>query len=175
MTKYVSQVQKGMDLFASDPRTIFVGQAMRYKGHAVSQQVKNYPIDKRVELPVAEDFQSGFSLGLALQGYIPISIYPRHDFTILALNQIINHIDKWPLMCPNSYPKVIIKILVGAKKPLNGGCQHTSDYTEAIIKMCQTIKIIKLTQPDQIFPAYETALNTKGSFILSEYTETILV
>jgi len=171
MENYLFQVQKGMDMLAADPRTIFIGQAMRYKGHAVSPQVKSYPIEKRVELPVAEDFQSGFSLGLALQGYIPISIYPRHDFTILALNQIVNHIDKWPLMCPKSNPKVIIKILVGAKKPLNGGYQHASDYTEAIAKMCRTISVIKLTKPEQIVPAYETALKEKGSFILSEYTE----
>ncbi|KKQ38591.1 MAG: Transketolase central region-containing protein [Candidatus Roizmanbacteria bacterium GW2011_GWA2_37_7] len=171
MNKYLSQIQRGMDLLGSDSRTLFIGQAMRYKGHAVSQQVMHFPLEKRIELPVAEDFQSGFALGLALQGYIPVSIYPRHDFTILALNQIINHIDKWTLMCPNSYPKIIIKILVGAKKPLNGGYQHTADYIEAFKKMCQTIKIVNLTSPDEIYPAYKTALNDEGSYILSEYTE----
>jgi len=171
MKKYLYQVQKGMDLLASDSRTLFIGQAMRFKGHAVSQQVRNYPLEKRVEFPVAEDFQSGFCLGLALQGYIPVSIYPRHDFTILALNQIINHIDKWTFMCPNSHLKIILKILVGAKKPLHGGYQHTADYIEAFKKMSQTIKIINLTKPDEIYPAYETALYDEGNYILSEYTE----
>jgi pyruvate/2-oxoglutarate/acetoin dehydrogenase E1 component len=171
MNTYLTQVQKGMDLLASNSKTLFVGQAMRFKGHAVSQQIKNYPLEKRIELPVAEDFQAGFSLGLALQGYIPVSIYPRHDFAILALNQIFNHIDRWPLMSPGPKPKIIIKMLVGAKKPLNGGYQHTADYIEALKKMSQTIKIFNLTKPEQIYPSYKTALEEPGSFILSEYTE----
>ncbi len=171
MNEYLTQVQKGMDLLAANSKTIFIGQATKFKGHAVSHQVNKYPLEKRIELPVAEDFQAGFSLGLALQGYIPVSIYPRHDFAILALNQIVNHIDRWPLMAAGSNPKIIIKILVGAKNPLNGGHQHTADYIEALKKMCQTITIFNLTKPEQIYPSYERALHDKGSFILSEYTE----
>lgn len=167
---YLEQVQKGMDLWASNEKTIFVGQAMACKGHAVSRQVANYPLEKRLEFPVAEDFQTGFSLGLALQGYIPISVYPRHDFAILALNQILNHIDRWPRMAAQN-PKVIIKMLVGAKKPLHGGHQHTADYFAAIKSMCQTITCFNLTRAEEVFPAYEKAINEPGSFLISEYTE----
>lgn len=170
MTLYLEQVQKGMDLWAAHEKTIFVGQAMEFKGHAVSRQVVDYPPAKKLEFPVAEDFQAGFCLGLSLQGYIPISVYPRHDFAILALNQILNHIDRWPLMDAQC-PKVIIKMLVGAKKPLNGGHQHTADYFEAITKMCQTITCFNLTNSDAVYPAYERALNEPGSFLISEITE----
>ena len=171
MSKYLENVQKGMDLWASDPRTLFVGQATRFKGHAVSRQLEKYPMEKRIELPVMEDFQAGFCLGLALDGYIPICIYPRHDFTIIALNQILNHIDKWTLMCPSSSPKVIIKCLVGAKKPLDGGHQHTANYITAIKNMCTTIKVLDLQTDDNMFNCYNRALNEPGSFIISEYTE----
>ena len=35
----------------------------------------------------------GISTGLALNGFIP-DCYPRFDFLILALNQLVNHLDK---------------------------------------------------------------------------------
>lgn len=170
MSKYLDEIQLGMDLLAADPRTLFVGQATRFKGHAVSRQLVNYSKEKLVEFPVAEYTQAGFCLGLALQGFVPVCIYPRHDFALLALNQIVTHIDKWQAMHGGN-PKVIIKILVGAKTPLDGGHQHTANYIEEITSMCKTISSWDLTHKDCVFPVYKKALNEPGSFIISEYTE----
>ena len=171
MNKYLEEVQNGMDLLAADPRSIFVGQATKYKGHAISSQLTKYPDDKKIEFPVAEDMQAGFSLGLALEGYIPVCIYPRFDFAILACNQIFNHIDRWSLLCQNSQPKIIIKINVGSKVPLDGGLQHTANYVDAFRSMSQTIRIFDLKEPKQIYFAYEDALNCIGSSILIEYPQ----
>lgn len=173
MTKYLEQVQLGMDLLASHPNSIFVGQATLYKGHAISRQLEKYPSEKKIEFPVAENMQAGFCLGLALQGYIPICLYPRHDFLLLALDQIITHIDKWQVMGGGN-PKVIIKALVGAKKPLDGGYQHTADYSLQLMTMCKTIQVKNINQftnPSIISSIYEEALNEPGSFLISEYTE----
>lgn len=170
MSKYLDEIQRGMDLLAADDRAVFVGQATKFKGHAVSRQLVNYPGEKKIEFPVAEDMQAGFCLGLALQGYLPICIYPRHDFAILALNQILNHLDRWPLMY-GGQPKVIIKILVGAKKPLDGGHQHTANYITPIIQMCQTIKVRSIEYAATAYGIYEEALNEPDSYIISEMTE----
>ena len=35
---------------------------------------------KKIEMPVFEDVQMGLSLGMALNGYVPISCFPRFDF-----------------------------------------------------------------------------------------------
>lgn len=173
MNKYLVRVQQGMDLLASHEKTIFVGQAMEYKGHAVSKQVEKYHEEKKLELPVAEDFQAGFSLGLALEGYIPVCIYPRFDFAILACNQIFNHIDCWPIFCPNKDIKIIIKILIGAKTPLNGGIQHTQNYTKQFKEMSKTIEVIELIEEKDIIKSYKKALyrSDNKSTILVEHTE----
>lgn len=64
----------------------------------------------------------GMSIGLALGGFLPVSTYPRFDFLLLAFNQMINHLDKFPIITDKQfYPKVIIRVLVGAKKPLDDG------------------------------------------------------
>jgi len=74
--KYINEIQKGMDLLASYDAT-FVGQAVAFKGTSLTHQVKNYSVDKLIELPVAEEFQMGFCIGLALRGQLPVSMYPR--------------------------------------------------------------------------------------------------
>ncbi len=173
--KYLEHVQKGMDLLASDPRTIFVGQAMKFKGHAVSHQVKNYPAEKLLEFPVAEEMQAGFCLGLALEGYIPVCIYPRCNFAILATNQIVNHIDKWRVLTGQDV-KVIIKMVVGSDSPLDPDWQHKANYFEAFDSMCETMHVFNLTRTqylsnggkEYIDYAYQKCLNGPGSYILVE-------
>ncbi len=170
---YIEQVQQGMELLNSHPSTLFIGQAMQVKGHAISKQVESFPIEKRIELPVAEEMQAGMSIGMALEGYIPISIYPRCNFAILACNQIINHLDKWPLMVPNSTPpKVIIKMVVGSINPLDPGWQHKANFASAFSEMCETIHVVDLTEAEDVLPAYQRALyDYEKSTIFIEYAD----
>jgi pyruvate/2-oxoglutarate/acetoin dehydrogenase E1 component len=165
---YLEEIQKGVNILADCPTTLFVGQAVQVKGTALYHQVKHIDINKRIEFPVAEDFQAGFCLGLAIQGYIPVCIYPRFDFALLACNQIVNHIDKWQGLT-NTWSKVIIKIAVGSKYPLDPGVQHKADYTEAFRSMCKNINIYDLIYKQDIVPSYEQALIDNQSSILIEH------
>ena len=167
---YKEEIQKGMDLLAAEPNSIFIGQAVEYKGTALTHQVKNYPKNKLLEMPVAEDMQAGFALGLALEGYLPISLYPRMNFIILAANQIINHLDKWEAMSDGlSAPKVIMKAVVGSKYPLDPGHQHQANYTQAFQSMSTNIDIVELLYPEQIIPAYQNALRSNKSTLIIEH------
>ena len=103
--------------------------------------------------------QMGMCNGLALAGYIPVSIFPRWNFLLLAANQIVNHLDKFQVMSNGGYsPKVIIRTSIGSERPLHPQHQHVGDYTEAFRGMCTTIEVVRLDEPWQIFPAYERAL-----------------
>lgn len=171
MSRYLEEVQKGMDYLASKPETIFVGQAVEYKGTAVSHQVKNYPKEKLLEMPVAEDFQAGFCLGLTLQGYIPVCIYPRMDFAICAANQVVNHMDKWGLMHPDNKPHIIIKTVVGSKTPLDPGHQHKANHTEAFQKMSENIYFYEFKEDciSLIEECYQRMYDVKGIHMIVEY------
>ncbi len=147
---YLEEVQKGMDLLASDPKTIFVGQAMEFKGHAISRQVDKYPKEQLLEFPVAENMQAGFALGLAIEGYVPVCIYPRCNFAILAADQIVNHIDKWKMLTGQEV-KVIIKMVVGSDKPMDPDWQHKANYAEAFKSMCQSIPVYDLTKKSRAY------------------------
>tara|TARA_A100001201_G_C4093149_1_gene202841 strand:+ start:2567 stop:3088 length:522 start_codon:yes stop_codon:yes gene_type:complete len=168
--KYIDEVNKGMELLASNPQSIFIGQAVQYKGTALTHQVKNFGKEKLLEMPVAEEFQAGFAIGLALEGYLPISLYPRMNFIILAMNQIINHLDKWEAMSVGeSKPKVIMKAVVGSEHPLDPGHQHKANYTEAFRSMSTNIDVAELIYPHQILDTYKRALDTDKSTLIIEH------
>ena len=170
MMNYKKEVFKGMELLCQHPKTLFIGQAVEYKGTALTHQVKNFPSDKLLELPVAEEFQAGVALGLALEGYIPVSIYPRMNFIILAMNQIINHLDKWEAMSMGeSKPKVIMKAVVGSEYPLDPGHQHKANYTEAFRSASTNIDVVELLYPHQVLPAYRKALSGERSTLIVEH------
>lgn len=124
-------------------------------------------MSQRVEMPVIEDFQLGYCIGLALTGLLPVCIFPRFDFLLLAANQLVNHLDKLPLVSEFN-PKVIIRTRVGARWPLNAGPQHTQDHTEAFKLMCQTIHVERVQKAEQVLRAYEEAYDREGSTLIIE-------
>lgn len=164
---YLDELTKAMTMLAEHPKTIFVGQAVRYDGQRAHATFSGVPMEKRIEMPVAEDFQMGFCTGLALEGYIPICFFPRWDFAILAANQIINHLDKIPLL-GGFRPKVIIRTAVGTNKPLDPGPQHTQNHSTAFTLMLKTISVMDVTEARFINTAYERALHSERPSIVVE-------
>lgn len=156
-----------MELLAKDERVIFIGQQIIYPGSIMYSTLQGIPESKKIELPLIEDAQVGMSIGLSLEGCIPISIYPRMDFLIIATNQLVNHLDKIEEMsCGRFKPRVIIRTAIGSTKPLYPGIQHCSDYTDALKLMLKNVEVIKLTKSEDIIPSYKHALEKEGKSTL---------
>lgn len=163
-----------MTLLSEHPKTIFIGQSVVYEGTGLIDSVKHIPIDKRLELPVAEYLQSGLANGLAIEGMIPISMFPRWNFLLIGTDQIVNHLDKFISMSDGTCrPKVIIRVAVGSEHPIDPQCQHKGNFTEAFRHMLKHIDVVELLEPDHIVPAYEKALyRTDGiSTLLVEHAD----
>ena len=168
--KYKEELIRAMTHLGQKDDTLFLGQATSFSGHAISGTLSGVPKEKLIELPVMEEVQMGMCTGLSLEGYVPISIYPRFNFMILAINQLVNHIDKMKEMTKGMLvPKVIVRVSVGARKPLDGGSQHTQDFTESIKHMLTDTTLVELTEPEQIFPTFEDAYNRSGSTVVVEW------
>ena len=154
-----------MNFLGKKKDTLFIGQSVSYSGNAIYNTLTDVPSKKKIEMPVFEDTQMGMSIGLALNGYVPISCYPRFDFLILAMNQLVNHLDKIRKMSRNEMkPKIIIRTSIGSKSPLNGGPQHTQDYTEIFKKILTEVKVVYLKNPKDIFESFKEAYNNKNSY-----------
>ena len=162
---FARAVNDAMLMLSSDPRTVFVGQSVKYDGAAIYHSLNGVPMGKRMEMPVIEDFQLGFCTGLSLTGKIPVCIYPRMDFMLLAMNQLVNHLDKLPLFGWN--PKVIIRCRVGQKKPLDAGPQHSQDYTDAFRSMMK-IPVWRVASAREVRDIYVRAKEFNGSCVIVE-------
>jgi pyruvate/2-oxoglutarate/acetoin dehydrogenase E1 component len=172
--KYFEELKAAMSMLADHPKTIFIGQSVAYEGTGLYESLSHIPKEKRMELPVAEYLQSGMANGIAIEGLIPISVYPRWNFLLISTDQIVNHLDKFISMSDGKCkPKVIIRVAVGSEHPVDPQCQHKGNFASAFSKMLKHINVIELNEPEDIIPAYEYALNrTDGiSTILVEYAD----
>ena len=170
--KYFDELKKSMNYLAASEKTIFIGQAVEVPGTAMTNTLKGINPKKLLELPVAEEMQMGITTGLALDGNIPVSIFPRWNFVLLAMNQLINHLDKVNIMSNNGFKtKAIIRTGVGSQKPLHPQYQHIGDFTDMVRKMCSSLDVIQLNEPEDIFPSYKKALDRDDgrSTILVEF------
>ena len=157
--KYFDELKRSMEFLAADPRVVFMGQAVAVPGTAMSNTLKDVPPGRLIELPVAEEMQMGMTTGLALAGQVPVSIFPRWNFLMCGLSQLVNHLDKLAVMSNGGYrAKAIVRTGIGSERPLHPQHQHVGDYTEALRLMCKTNEVIRLDEPEDIFPAYERAL-----------------
>lgn len=158
---YSTALSQAMEEMAADPRVVFLGQGVRDPGTFMSTTLQGVSLDQRIELPVMEETQLGMSIGMALTGLVPVSIFPRWNFLLLAANQLVNHLDKMQL-------KVIVRVGVGSSKPLDPGPQHTSDFTDAFQLMMPNTYIRRLNNASDAITEYRQALERNGPSILVE-------
>lgn len=174
MGRYFDELKRSMEYLASDSRTMFLGQAIGAGGTFMYGTVENVPEEKRLEFPVCEVFQMQFSLGLALNGTVPVTIYPRQNFLMLATSDMANMIDKMPAISDGEVcPHIIIRVAAGTTRPIHPGHQHVGHYAEAFRNLFTTIKVVELHEADDIFPAYQKALEEPGATLLIEFGDFI--
>jgi pyruvate/2-oxoglutarate/acetoin dehydrogenase E1 component len=166
-TAYFTQLCLAMERLAQHPRSVFMGQSVRYPGTGMHNTLRSVPMEKRVEWPVAEDMQLGAAIGASLNGTLPVCMYPRINFLLCAIPQLVLHLDRLPLF--SSYkPKVIIRTAIATDKPLDPGAQHLGDFVEPIKAMLKTVRVVRLDRAQDIVPQYRAAMEREGSTLLIE-------
>ena len=170
---YAKELAYAMELVAQQPNTIFMGQGVAdHGGTTMSPTFKGVPASQRLEMPVAEDMQMGMAIGMALEGMLPVCVFPRWNFLICAANQLVNHLDRLPLYSEGGYnPRVIIRTAVPSVNPFNPGPQHDDDFSRAFEMMLRTVDIVRLDTPEMIVPMYRKALAAPHSVILVEKSD----
>lgn len=149
--------------------TIFVGQGVIDGGTFMSGTFEDVSLHKKVEFPVCEQFQLGYSIGMAMGGLTCITCFPRHNFILLAMAELVNLLDKLPEISGGYFPKVIIRTAVGTTRPIFPGIQHAGDFTEAFRKLLTAVEVIELKEPEDIFPAYKHAYTKNGATLITEF------
>lgn len=169
---YFDALGEAMKELAAQPKSIIVGQGVGCAGTTMTDTISGIPKEKLLEFPVAEELQAGFCLGLALEGWLPVCVYPRWNFVLRAADQIVNHLDRISAYSRGQYnPRVIIRVAIPSVSPFYPGPQHDDDFSDAFESMCRTIKVVKLQTADAILREYRKAVTAPHSTILVEYTK----
>lgn len=166
---YKNELIKATDMLA-DNGYIFTGQNLKFGGTSLFHMLKHLPEDIRIELPVCEEMQMGMAIGMSLEGMKICTIFPRWDFAILAVNQIVNHADKIKLMSDGQFKLkgLIIRTCVGSISPMFPGEQHCGNYTEALRLMCKDIKVVLLENAEDIVKTYKEAMENDVPYLIVE-------
>lgn len=78
-----------MGLGVDDPKGIF---------DTTKNLNKVFPNSRVFDMPTSENSMTGFAIGLAISGKKPIITHQRVEFSLLAMDQIINQAAKWLYM-----------------------------------------------------------------------------
>jgi pyruvate/2-oxoglutarate/acetoin dehydrogenase E1 component len=163
---YHKTIREEMNKLAEIKNTIFLGQQV--SSESMYSTLDGISQSKRREMPVSEDLQLGVSIGLALEGYLPISIYQRMDFLPRAADQLINHLNLFKEMSRGMYnPKVIIRTTIGTNTPMDVGPQHKQDLTE-MWQCVLNFPVVKVTTIEEVKEAYELARKIDSSILIIE-------
>jgi pyruvate/2-oxoglutarate/acetoin dehydrogenase E1 component len=158
-------VKENLEL-AKNPKVIFLGQQVSSEDHYGT--LKDIPMDRRIEMPVAEELQLSLSLGLSVEGFLPVSIYQRCDFLPRAMDAIVNHLNCFNKLSRGLYnPKIIFRTTVGLKK---AGIQHSQDLTE-LLKVACNFPVFKVNDVQEVHWIYDFARKTDTSVMIIERQE----
>ena len=166
--KYQEAIKKSMEMLSEDERTIFIGYNISYGSKAYGT-LTDIPDNKKIETPVTENLMTGLAIGSAIENLRPVLFFERHDFMLIALDAIINHLDKIDVLSKEQYKlPVIIRATVGSNKPLGPGPQHTQDFTELFKRYLKHIKVIEPRTPKEILSTYESIKNYDSPVLIIE-------
>lgn len=125
-----------MGLGIDDPKSIF----------ETTKGLNKFFSNNRVfDMPTSENSMTGFAIGLAISGKRPIVTHQRVEFSLLAMDQIINQAAKWLYMSAGkkSVP-LVIRLIIG--RGWGQGPQH-SQSLESIFAHIPGLKVVCPSDP----------------------------
>lgn len=135
MVTFQQAIKEQCTEYAKDRAVRYIGYNTIY-GSRMYGTLVDVPTSQCIETPVAENLMVGLAMGMALEGYKAVVCFERHDFMLLALDALVNQMDKMPFMSGDQFKwPIIIRAIVGSREPIDPGPMHRQDYTGALQTM----------------------------------------
>ena len=145
---------------------IFIGYNVA-KGDAMGT-LKNVPNEQKLETPVAENLMCGLAIGMSFEGFIPVIYFERHDFMLVAMDAIGNHIDKIERISHGEYKvPLIIRAVEAFGGPFYSGPTHHQDFTNLLKELVDFPVLDPITGPD-VLKVFKGAYQSKRPAIIIE-------
>jgi pyruvate dehydrogenase E1 component alpha subunit len=149
-----------------DEGAIFIGYNVA-KGDAMGT-LKEVLAEQKLETPVAENLMSGLAIGMSFEEFLPVLYFERHDFMMVAMDAIVNHIDKIERISHGEFKvPVIIRAVTADGGPFYSGITHSQDFTE-VLKAAVTFPVYDPKSGKEILEAFRNARDSKRPAIIVE-------
>lgn len=147
-----------MGLGVDDPKGIF---------DTTKNLNKVFPNSRVFDMPTSENSMTGFAIGLAISGKKPIITHQRVEFSLLAMDQIINQAAKWLYMSggKKNVP-LVIRLIIG--RGWGQGPQH-SQSLESIFAHIPGLKVVCPSDPYNAKGLLISSIEDKNPIIFFEH------
>ena len=145
---------------------IFIGYNV-VRGDAMGT-LANVANDQKLETPVAENLMSGLAIGMSFEGFTPVLYFERHDFMLVAMDAIGNHIDKIERISHGEFKvPIIIRAVEAFGGPFYSGPTHHQDFTNVLRALVSFPVLDPITGID-VLKAFKGAYDSKRPAIIIE-------
>lgn len=143
--KCIESIREGLkDILEQNDNIVLIGEDIRdpYGGAFKATKGLSYIFDQKIlNMPISEACMIGLSIGLALNGFIPITEMMFGDFITLGFDQLLNHASKYGWVYGVSVP-MIIRVPSGAKRGY--GPTHSQSLEKFLVGI-PCIKVLALS------------------------------
>src|SRR3990167_475371 len=126
--KFSEAIHEALDLcLAKDPSVYLIGLGVPDPkgvfGTTVGLQ-QRYGQERVMDMPASENGVTGIAIGSALTGMRPVVSHQRVDFSVLAMEQVVNQAAKWRYMFGGMHSvPLVIRLIIG--RGWGQGPQHS--------------------------------------------------
>lgn len=140
---FVEALREGTDqLLSADQSVYLIGEGVPDPKYifGTTAKLKDKHPTRVFDMPISENGLTGVAIGSALNGMKPIMVHQRMDFTLYAVDQIINNAAKWYSMFggQKSVP-LVIRMIIG--RGWGQGNQHSQNL-EALYAHVPGLKVV---------------------------------
>ncbi len=170
---YMQAIRLAMDEeMARDDKVILLGQDVGILGGAygvTGDLYHKYGPDRIIDAPLAENAIVGFGIGAAMMGWRPIMDIMKMDFSLVAVDPIVNHLAKYRYMSGGQIEKMpgVVRTAVG------GGTRsgpHHSYSLHHIFASFPGIKVVCASTPEDAKGLLKAAIRDDDPVFFCEET-----
>lgn len=145
---------------------VFIGYNVK-NGNAMGS-LNGVPDYLKIETPVAENLMVGLAIGMSFEGYRPVVYFERHDFMLVAMDAIGNHLNHIERMSHGEYKcPVILKTVVADSGPFYSGPTHSQDFTKVFSELVD-FPVFDPKTPQEMLDVYLWAANSNRPTMIVE-------
>jgi len=129
--------------------------------------VEKFGKERCFDTPLSEDALTGMALGAAINGMKPILVHMRVDFSLLAMNQLINQISAFRYISNGEFKvPIVIRNIIG--RGWGQGSQHTKTM-QSIFAHIPGLKVVMPTTIEDAKGLTAAAIRDNNPVMLMEH------